>query len=110
GIARRDSNADAAHQFRQTVLYFLPGAAAVDRLVNAALLAAAAMRPRFALETPHACVEDVWISRIDLEIGGAVLVIDVKRLVPGPPTVRSHEHAAFFVWSKRVTESSDVND
>src|SRR6185369_11664810 len=68
------------------------------------------MRPRLALEAPHAGVENVWICRIDLEIGDAVLIVDVEGLGPGLTAVRSHEHAAFFVWTKSVSERTDVND
>ncbi len=109
-ITRRDANADASHQLRQTVGEFVPGAAAVDRFVNAAFLAAAAMRPGLALKTPHAGVKNVWVGRIDIEIRDAVLVVDVERFGPGLTAVRSHEHAAFFVWTKSMSECADVND
>ena len=58
------------------------------------------MRPGLALETPHARVKNVWVSRIDIEICNAVLVVDVERLGPCLAAVGSHEHAALFVWTK----------
>src|SRR5215213_163761 len=68
------------------------------------------MRPRLALEAPHAGVKNVWICRIDLEIRDAVLVVDVESLGPGLTSVRSHKHAAFFVGTKSMSERPDVND
>ena len=67
-ITRRDANADAPDQFWQAIRQLGPGTTTVYRFVNAALFAAAAMRPGLALKTPHACVKNVWIRRIDLEV------------------------------------------
>src|SRR6185437_4221545 len=78
--------------------------------VNAAFLVAAAMRPGLAFKTPHACVQNVWVRLIDLEIGDAVLVIDVEGLGPRLTAVRSHEHTALLVWTKSMSERADVND
>src|SRR5215212_25615 len=50
------------------------------------------------------------IRRIDLEIRDAVLVVDVESPAPRLTAVGRHEHAAFFVWTKSVSERADVND
>src|SRR5690349_25099476 len=39
-----------------------------------------------------------------------MLIIDVERFGPRLATVSRHEDAAFFIWTKRVTERADVND
>src|ERR1051326_2209255 len=79
-------------------------------IVHAAFFTAAVMRPGLALETPHACVKNVWVRRIDLEIRDAVLVVDVERLGPRLTAVGSHEHAALFVGTKSMTEGADVDN
>ena len=39
-----------------------------------------------------------------------MLVVDVECFGPGLTAVRSHKDAAFFVWTKRVSERADVNN
>src|SRR5215203_4032242 len=68
------------------------------------------MRPGLALKTPHSGVKNVWVRGIDIEVGDAMLIVDVKGLGPGLTAIRSHKHAAFFVGTKSMTERADVDD
>src|SRR5688572_23398540 len=68
------------------------------------------MRPGFALKAPHPRVKNVRVSRIDIEICDAVLIVDVERLRPCLAAVRRHKHAAFFIWTESVPQCADVND
>src|SRR5687768_2391511 len=68
------------------------------------------MRPGLALKTPHAGIKNVRVGEIDIEVGDAVLVIDVECLGPRLAAVSRHVHAALFVWTKRVAQCADVHD
>jgi hypothetical protein len=106
-VAGGDLDADAPHQLRQSVGEFAPGASAVGGLEHAALLAAAGVRPRLALEPPHPCVQNVRVHGVNLKVGRTVLLVDIQHLLPSLAAVGGHKHPAFGVGTERRANRSD---
>src|SRR5579863_9002095 len=109
GPAGRDGQADApgvaageavAHQL-------FPRAAAVGRLEESAVGAAARERPRHAPKVPHAGVDDVAILWIHRQVARAACGAEVERLLPRGAAVERDVNAAVGRIAKRIAEPTD---
>ena len=76
GIGRRHTDTDLAHHRRQPFREALPGVATIERLPDAAALAAAADHPRCALMIPERRIENARIGRIHRQVTGPAEVVD----------------------------------
>ena len=82
-------------------------AAAVGRLVQPVVVAAAGERPRQPAKLPDAGVEHVRILRVHRQVGRAAARAGVQRLLPGLAAVVGHVHAAVGAVGEDVAERGD---
>src|SRR5205814_2451175 len=108
---RRDRDRDLPQDaFRQPAVArdLGPGVATVDRLDDAASLAAADELVRTADRLPQGRVHDPRIQRIDREVDAAGPGPSREGLLPGLPAVPGAEDAAHRVRTMRMPEGRDV--
>src|SRR6185437_4474503 len=112
-IDGRDRDADLAVDARRQTFGvgdFGPGLAAVGRLVQSAARAAARHSPFVAIGLPERGVHDIRIGAVDLDVGGAGLVILVEDLAPGLSAVGALEHAALGARRAELPEVGEEDD
>ncbi len=57
-------------------------------------------------EAPHPGVENVRVHGVYIEIGRAVMLVNIKHLLPGFAAVGGHEHPALRVGTERAPQRS----
>ncbi len=112
-IAARDVEVDLADQRGgQAGRDLLPGLAAVDRLVDAALVGGTAADdvPALAEALVDRRVDDVRVAPVHFDIAAAVFVVDEQRLLPRGAAVDRLEDAALGGGPERGTERGRPHD
>jgi hypothetical protein len=112
-IGGRDGHADAAEDalgHAGIVGDFLPCVAAVGRLPEAAVGAAALEGPRLAHHLPDAGVEDARIQRIHGQVDAPAFVALEEDFLPGLAAVLGAEDAALGVGAGHVAHGGDVDE
>src|SRR6185503_10786519 len=109
-VLRIDREADPPGARRESVRLLLPGLAAVVRPEDAARFADAAERPGGAPARVHPGVHRVGVLRVDDDVAGAGVRVDLQDLPPGLPAVARRVHAAFRVRSPQAPQRRDVED
>src|SRR4051794_22611660 len=86
----------------------MPCVAAVGRFEKTACLSLpCSVFPWPLASSPHIGVECLPISRVELDLHGARVLVDVKRLLKRASAVGRAVNAAFLIWTVRMTENGD---
>ena len=112
GIGRRNGDPDLAEKtLRQPgpAGDVGPGIAAIRRLVEAAIRAAALQAVRGPLDMPERGVEYVGIGRIEDEVDRAGLITLVENPLPGLAAIARSIDAPLFVGPKDMAQGRDVD-
>src|SRR5262249_13669855 len=87
-----------------------PRVTGVGRLEDAACRSAALEGPRLAIHLPQRGVDDVWISRIECQVGCSRLSAAIEHLLPDLASIGRAKHAALFIGPEYVSLRCDVDD
>ena len=113
GTGRGDGDADLAQRpVRQALVAadILPRVAAVSRLEQPAVRAAARQHPRDAAHLPDGGVEHAGVAGVQADVDGAGVLAHEEHALPGIAAVHRPEDAALLVRPEGVSERRDVDD